>query len=219
MESLDYSTVTMNGDKAGTIALDSSVYAGPIKPHMVHEVVCWQLAARRQGTHSALTRAEVRGGGRKPWRQKGRGTARAGSNTSPVWVGGGVSHGPKPRDYSLRTSKRTRRQALCSVLSDKVRCERLVVLEELSLNSGKTKELVEILHNLGLSKYVRHGGITLILDEQDELISRAASNLKKVVTLKTDGVNVYDLWRLEIVVTTRRAVEALAKRLGAAAVE
>ena len=120
MEALKYDIHNMEGKVVDSADLDVDVFGAKVNLDLVHQTIVWQLAKRRAGTHCSKSRAEVSGGGRKPWKQKGRGTARSGSNTSPVWVGGGVAHGPKPRDYETRLSKRTRRQALASVLTDKV---------------------------------------------------------------------------------------------------
>ncbi|MCB0338478.1 MAG: 50S ribosomal protein L4 [Bdellovibrionales bacterium] len=208
-----HKVIDMKGKEVGSIDLHPEVFGVKVKESLVHDTVRWQLAKRRSGTHKALTRAEMSGGGRKPWKQKGTGNARAGSNTSPVWVGGGVSHGPRPRSYEFRLSKRARRQALCSVLTDKVRKDQLRVLDSLSVETGKTKDMASVLQNVGVGRY----GAVIVVDElgssSGQLVKRAAQNLGKALVLPVSGVNVYDLLRFGHVVVSRDSVKALEERL------
>ena len=211
MESIEYKVVDMQGRPAGTVALDKRVFEAPIQEHLVHEVVVLQRNKKRSGTHNALTRTEMEGGGRKPWKQKGTGRARSGSNISPLWVGGAVTFGPSPRDYTTRVSKRTRRQALASVLTDKVKNETLVVIDALSLSDIKTKEIATVLKNVGASD-----ARTVILvngQEGDVVIEKSSRNIKGVKTLGVQGVNVYDLLNHKYLVCTKEGVQSLQQRL------
>ncbi|MGI6680354.1 MAG: 50S ribosomal protein L4 [Bdellovibrionota bacterium] len=214
MEALQYDIHNMAGEVVGNISLDPEVFGAAVSPELVHQTVVWQLAKRRAGTHSTKTKAQVSGGGKKPWRQKGRGTARSGSNRSPVWVGGGVAFGPKPRDYETRLSKRTRRQALSSVLTDKVNKKNLYILDSLDLDSHKTKGLVNVIENLKIVKEdLNKRGIAFIDKAGNENLLRASSNLQKVLTLSVEGANVYDLVKHKILVCTKEAVSMLEERI------
>ncbi len=216
MEALQYDIHNIAGEIVGSIDLDSEVFGAKICNDLVHQTVVWQLAKRRAGTHCTKTRAEVSGGGRKPWKQKGRGTARSGSNTSPVWVGGGVCHGPKPRDYETRLSKRSRRQALASVLTSKANDKNLFVLDSLELDSYKTKGLVEVFNNLKIAKEdLEKRGVAIIDKVENENLLKASSNLQKILTLPVDGVNVYDLLKHKVLICTKEAVALLEERVKA----
>ena len=174
----------------------------------VHEVVRWQRACKRQGTHKVQTRGDMQGGGKKPWKQKGTGRARAGTRTSPVWVGGGVAHGPSPRDYSYSMPKKMKRKALSSVLSEKARANQLHVIDDLKVDSGKTKDLASILNKIKLGD----NGLTIVTAEADEMLSRSARNYPNVIALPVEGVNVYDLLRHKDVLCTKASVEMLQAR-------
>lgn len=213
MDLLSYKVLDMAGQEVGEIALDPAVFGASVNEPLVHQAVVWQRNASRAGTHSTLTRAEMSGGGRKPWKQKGRGTARAGSNTSPVWVGGGVSHGPKPRSYATKMSKRMRRQALIAVLSEKVKEQKLVVFDNLTIKSGKTRDFVQVLSNVGLATAVAKQGVALVMPDKDSGVWRSSANLPKVVALEAGGANVYDLVKADYLVSTRAGIEALQQRL------
>ena len=216
MEALQYDIHNMAGEVVGNINLDPDVFGAAISTDLVHQSVVWQLAKRRAGTHCSKNRAEVSGGGRKPWKQKGRGTARSGSNTSPVWVGGGAAFGPKPRDYETRLSKRTRRQALASVLTDKVNKKDLFILDSLELDSHKTKGLVGVIENLKIAKEdLCKRGIAVIDKDGNENLVRASSNLPKLLTLSVAGANVYDLVKHKILICTKDAIEMLEERVKA----
>lgn len=209
MEAVKHDIIDMKGKKVGTIDLDPAVFAAPLKKDLVHEVVKWQRNTKRAGTHSALNRAVMEGGGKKPWKQKGTGRARAGSSNSPVWVGGAVAHGPKPRKYGSRISKRAKRQALCGVLTDKRENGQLFILDNLEVASGKTKEFTEVLKSIGLAETTA----IVITPEKQEQLWRASRNVGSVLALPVAGANVYDLVNRKAVVCTQAGLEALQARL------
>lgn len=213
MEVVNYKVLNMAGEQVGQVDLDPAVFGAKVNKALVHQAVVWQRNLHRAGTHSTLTRAEMSGGGRKPWKQKGRGTARSGSNTSPVWVGGGVAHGPKPRSYATKLSKQMRTKALVSVLSDKVKQQSLVVLDALEIESGKTKDFVKVLSNLGLAENASKQGIAVVMPDKEISVWRSSRNLPKVVALPVEGVNVYDLVKANFLVSTTAGIQALQERI------
>jgi len=192
----------VSGEKVSEIELKSSVFGIEINTHVMHAVVKNQLANKRQGTQSTKTRAEVRGGGRKPWRQKGTGRARAGSSRSPIWVGGGVVFAPKPRDYSYKLPKKVRRLAMKSALSSKVVNESIIVLEELQMETPKTKEMATILKNLNVD-----GKALIVMEQADQSVIRSARNIPGVQTALVNTLNVYDILKYDRFIITRNAVE------------
>ena len=212
MEAINYQVLNTAGKKVGDIELDGRIFAAAVKQHMVHDAAVWQLAKRRAGTASALTKAEVRGGGKKPWKQKGTGNARAGSSRSPLWVGGGVTHGPKPRDYTSRLSKRAKLQALCSVLTEKRLSDKIRILDKLALKEGKTKEFKTILENLGLA-----GERVLLISASDKVeadqLARAARNIPGIAVLSAEGINVYDLLKSKFILSTKADIDGLQEKL------
>jgi large subunit ribosomal protein L4 len=167
----------------------------------MYEAVKNYLANQRQGTQSAKTRAEVRGGGRKPWRQKGTGRARQGSIRAPQWKGGGVVFAPKPRDYSYKIPKKVKRLALKSALTSKVNDKEIIVLDSLVLDQAKTKEMVKVLKNLNTSKKT-----LIVIPQRDEAVVRAAANIEGVKTAYVNTINVYDILNCDSFVITRDAV-------------
>ena len=199
-----YQLVDSGGSEVGAVELSSRIFAGQKSQVAVHSTVVWQLSKRRAGTHSALERSAMKGGGKKPFRQKGTGRARAGSSISPLWVGGAVVHGPRPRSYEKGLNKKVRASALSSVLTDLVESKRLTLLDTLSSCQGKAREGARLLKSIGCS------GTTLVVLAQDE-ISCALSfrNLKGVIVLPVAGINVYDLVRSKCVVMSRAAVQAV----------
>lgn len=201
--------VTLEGKEVGTIELNPEVFGVTPNESLVHDTVRWQLARRRSGTHQALTRSMMRGGGKKPYRQKGTGRARAGSNISPLWVGGASVHGPLPRDYDYRLPKRTRRQALASVLSDKVLNSKLVVVDELSLKEAKTRLMAAALDKVGVA--ARNAAI--IVSSTDDLVAKASRNLPKVTALTPNAANVYDLLRHDFLVISKDGIKAIEERV------
>jgi large subunit ribosomal protein L4 len=179
---------TPAGKASGNVDLDDSLFG--VEPHMqvLHQVVTAQLAAKRAGTQSTKTRAEVRGGGAKPWRQKGTGKARQGSIRSPQWRGGGVALGPKPRSYKQRTPKKMIRRALASALSDRFASERIVVLKDWGLEAPSTKGAVEVLKKLDLE-----GRLLVVLTREDEIVWKSLRNLQDIHVLVTGELNAYDI--------------------------
>ena len=192
------------GAEAGTMNLDDSVFAVEVNEALVHQVVVAQQNNARQGTKSTLTRTEVRGGGVKPWRQKGTGRARQGSIRSPQWTGGGVVFAPKPRDFSQKVNKQMKRGALCCALSDKVACDAMVVVDEIKLAAAKTKEMVAVMKALGVEKRA-----LLVVTDADEAVVRAANNIPTVTTVNSALINVYDVMANEKLVMTKSAVEKI----------
>ena len=190
---------TPDGGTAGTVELDEAIFG--IEPNMaaLHQAVTAQRAARRSGSHSTLTRAEVRGGGAKPWRQKGTGRARHGSIRSPQWVGGGIAHGPKPRDYRQKVNRKTVRLALRSALSDRARSERVMVIDEWRFAQPRTKDAIAVLENLSLS-----GQVLLVLGDSDahRTAGRSFRNLPDVSAVSPSELNAYDILRSDWLVFT-----------------
>jgi large subunit ribosomal protein L4 len=198
----------IQGSPVGEIALSDAVFGAKVNKALLHEAVVMQLASRRQGTVAVKNRSTVRGGGRKPWRQKGTGQARAGSRRSPLWTGGGTIFGPMPRDYDYNLPKKARRQALKAALSSKVVAGELIVVDDLNLNEPKTKVMQEILGNLKANKAL------LVISQVDDNVIKSARNLPGVATMATEGLNVYDILAHDHLVITKNAVgkveEALA---------
>ncbi len=182
-----------SGKEAGTIELNESVFNREYNEALIHQVVVAQLANKRQGTKCTLTRAEVRGGGAKPWRQKGTGRARQGSNRSPQWVGGGVVFAPKPRDYSQKINKVQKREALKSALSD-----------ELKLSEAKTREVAGVLKALNLG-----GRVLLVIADDNKTIYKAARNIEGLVTIDASLINVYDVVANKNLLITADAVKQI----------
>ncbi len=201
--------VSLNRAPAGELSVPSALVAGPLRESLLHALVQSQLATRRAGTASTKTRAFVSGGGKKPWRQKGTGRARAGSSRSPVWVGGAVIFGPQPRDYGYRLPKSARRAALRAALAARHADGHLLVVDTLTLPEAKTKRMHEALEGLGLGG----GDALVVLAAADETVQRAARNLPRVQVLIEGGLNVYDVLRYSHLVVTRAALERLATRL------
>lgn len=193
----------MSGSEVGSIELNDSIFAVEVNTHVMHQAVVQYLANKRQGTQSALTRAEVRGGGRKPWRQKGTGRARQGSTRSPQWTGGGVVFAPKPRDYSFKLNKKVKRLALKSALTTKVNDGKFVVVDEINLPEMKTKEMVKVLNNLNVNKSL------VVLEDANEKAVVAARNIPTVKTASVSTINVYDILKYDSVVVTKAVVEKI----------
>ena len=193
----------MSGSEVGSIELNDSIFAVEVNTHVMHQAVVQYLANKRQGTQSALTRAEVRGGGRKPWRQKGTGRARQGSTRLPQWTGGGVVFAPKPRDYSFKLNKKVKRLALKSALTTKVNDGKFVVVDEINLPEMKTKEMVKVLNNLNVNKSL------VVLEDANEKAVVAARNIPTVKTASVSTINVYDILKYDSVVVTKAAVEKI----------
>ncbi|SKA82121.1 LSU ribosomal protein L4P [Clostridium sp. USBA 49] len=191
------------GQKVGDIQLSENVFAAPINTYAMHQVVLAQLANKRQGTQSAKTRAEVSGGGIKPWRQKGTGRARQGSIRSPQWTHGGIVFAPKPRDYSMSVPKKLKRVALKSALSSKVADNNIIVLESLELEAPKTKEIVSMLNALNAKNTL------IVTAEVNENVYKSARNIEGVAVLPINNLNVYDLLKYEKFIVTKDAVSKI----------
>lgn len=194
------SVYNIEGKEVGSIELNEAVFGVEINEHLVHMAVVQQLANKRQGTQSAKTRAEVRGGGRKPWKQKGTGHARQGSTRSPQWTGGGVVFAPKPRNYSFKMNKQEKIAAIKSALTSRVNASKVVVLDELNFSEVKTKQMKAVLDNLKVSKAL------VVLGEKNENVVLSARNLPTVRTALTNTINVYDILKYDTLVLTKDAV-------------
>ena len=193
----------MEGNEVGSLELSDAVFGVEVNEHLVHMAVVQQLANKRQGTQKAKTRSEVRGGGRKPWRQKGTGHARQGSIRAPQWKGGGVVFAPVPRDYSFKLNKKEKRAALKSALTSRVNNNKFIVVDELKLDEIKTRKFKEILTNLKVNKAL------VILNDNDQNVVMSARNLPAVKTALTNTINVYDILKYNTLVLTKDAVAAI----------
>ncbi len=200
----NYSVFDKTGKKVSDIALSDAIFAITPNASAMHLCVVAYLANQRQGTQSTLTRAEVRGGGKKPWRQKGSGRARQGSIRSPQWIHGGVALGPKPREYGKTVNKKVRRLAMKSALSSKVAAEELIVLDSLEMKEIKTKEVVSVLKALETGKKV-----LIVLPEKNETVYRSARNIKGVKTTLVSTLNVYDILNCDSLVVLKDAVSKI----------
>ncbi len=194
------SVYNMEGKEVGTIELNDAVFGVEVNEHLVHMAVVQQLANNRQGTQKAKTRAEVSGGGRKPWRQKGTGHARQGSTRSPQWTGGGVVFAPTPRDYSFKMNKKEKQLALKSALTSKVNDSKLIVVDELKMDAIKTKDFKAVMTNLKADKAL------VVMAEKDVNVVMSAKNIPDVNTALTSTINVYDIMKAGTVVLTKDAV-------------
>jgi large subunit ribosomal protein L4 len=193
-----------NGKKVGDHDLDPAVFDVEVNLKVMHQVVVAGMAAQRAGTHSTKSRGEVSGGGSKPWRQKGTGRARHGSNRSPIWVGGGVAHGPRPRDHDQRVPKKMKRLALRSALTDRAREGRVKIVDSLSIDEPSTKEAVEILESIEAQ-----GLVLLVLDGPQEAVEKSFRNLSHVKMTTPARLGTYEVLAADWVVFTRAAVEAV----------
>jgi len=194
--------------EVSSIELSDAIFGVEPKEHLFHLMVRYQLAKRRAGTHSVKTRAMVNGGGRKPFKQKGTGRARAGTIRSPIWRGGGVVHGPQVRSHAFKVPKKVRRAALCSALSRRVQDERLWVLDKIELPEIKTRLMKQVLDAFGWDKVV------IVVAEVDEVLRRSARNIPGLTVLPVEGLNVYDILRHGHLVVTVDALNRLNERLG-----
>ena len=205
----------LGGGKAGRVDLPDGIFGIEPNVAVMHQVVTAQLAHRRAGTHSTKTRAEVAGGGAKPWRQKGTGRARQGSIRSPHWRGGGVAHGPKPRDYSQRTPKKMIRLALLSALSDRAAEKQIVVVDDWAIDAPKTKEAVKLLEAIGLrTKGEREPRTLLVLDNTEEAVWKSMRNLgERVKIVLPREINTYDVLMSDWLVFSKASLETVVARL------
>ena len=197
------SVYNMEGKEVGTIELNDAVFGVEVNEHLVHMAVVNQLANNRQGTQKAKTRSEVSGGGRKPWRQKGTGHARQGSTRAPQWTGGGVVFAPVPRDYSFKINKKEKRAALKSALTSRVQANKLIVLDELTMEAPKTKAMQTVLNNLNVKKAL------VVTKENNANVMLSMRNIPDVKASLVNTINVYDVMKYNTVVLTKEAVAAI----------
>jgi large subunit ribosomal protein L4 len=193
-------------EKVSQVELDDGVFDAAVKEHLFYDVIKMQLANRRAGTACTKTRRDVSGGGRKPWRQKGTGRARAGTIRSPLWKGGGTIFGPHPRSYSFQVPKKVKRAALCSALTLKRKQAKLLIIDKIELGEIKTKNFMSIMKNLGSTK-------ALIIDQSNENLRLSTRNLSAVKVLPPEGLNLYDLLYFDELFITQPCVEAIHRRL------
>ena len=197
------SVYNMKGETVGTLELNDAVFGVEVNEPLVHMAVVAQLANKRQGTQSARTRAEVSGGGKKPWRQKGTGHARQGSTRAPQWTGGGIVFAPKPRDYTIKLNKKEKRLALKSALTSRVNEGKFIVVDQIAMDEIKTKNFKAMLDALNVNKAL------VVLDSNDQTVVKSARNIENVKTALTNTINVYDILKYNTVVTTKAAVETI----------
>lgn len=207
---MNLQVVTPGGERSGTeVSLDDAIFAAKVNVGLMHQVVVAQLAAARAGTHSTKTRGEVRGGGAKPWRQKGTGRARHGSIREPQWKGGGVAFGPQPRDHSVSVPKKMKVLALRSALSDRAREQRIVVVDGFELAKPKTKDAVAALKSWSIE-----GKALVVLTTGDENVAYSFRNLPQVHVIAEDQLNVYDVLNADHLIFSKAALDAFQARQG-----
>ncbi|MCD4782405.1 MAG: 50S ribosomal protein L4 [Candidatus Eremiobacteraeota bacterium] len=199
----------MEGEKQGVISLSEDVFGLPANIPVLSQALIRQLANRRRGTASTKTRGEIRGGGRKPWRQKGTGRARHGSIRSPLWVGGAKAFGPKPRDFSQKMPKKMRRLALKSALSSKVSDKDMIAIDVLEFEAPKTKVFIEMMKNLKLEEKA-----LFIIEQKNRSLEKSASNIPGVKVITTDSINIHDLFKYKHLVMTKDAIEKVEEVMG-----
>lgn len=204
----------IEGKEVGTLELNDAVFGVEVNEHLMHMAVVSQLANKRQGTQSAKTRAEVSGGGRKPWRQKGTGHARQGSIRAPQWKGGGIVFAPVPRDYSFKLNKKEKRAALTSALTSKVIDNKFIVVDELQFDEIKTKKFKAVMDNLNAGKALVVLSKDNITDTRYKNVVLSARNLPEVKTAMTNTINVYDVMNADKLVVTKAAVEKIEEVYG-----
>lgn len=199
--------INTNNEKVGQVELSDVLFGGEIKPHLMHEVVVAQLAARRQGTHAVKNRSKVSGGGQKPWRQKGTGRARSGTSRSPLWRGGGTVFGPTPRSYEKKVNRKVRKAALVSALSQKVSDEAVYVFDSFELEAPKTKLANQVMDRCSLDRKV-----LFVVEDYESPLARALRNLPFVSLIRPEGLNVYDLVNARALAFERSVLPAIEKR-------
>ena len=202
--------INIKGEKVKTTDLPATIFEAPIKTDLMHQAFVRQMANARLGTHKTKTRSEVRGGGRKPWRQKGTGRARHGSRRSPIWVGGGKAHAPLPRKYTKKMPRKMRRAALRSALSEKASQKQILVLDAFSIDQPKTKDMAA-----ALLKLIGKESALILLSESNEAIERSVRNLPQAKTLRATYLNVRDLLQYDRVILPLGAIEVIQSYLGA----
>ena len=199
--------IDIQRQKVAEMEVDDRLLQAAENPHLIYDVVRWQLACRRSGTAATKERSAISGGGKKPWKQKGTGRARAGHSRSPLWRGGGTVFGPQPRDYSYPLPKKVREAGLIAALSFKYREEKLVVLDRFGLEGVRTRRFQEALKSLGISSAL------IVIDEPDETLEKSARNIPGVQVLRVPGLNVHDILRHEHVVFLRSSLEKVERNL------
>lgn len=202
--------VTQSKGDAGMVDLPGVIFSEPLRRGLLADVVRMQMAGRRAGTSATKTRGEVSGGGKKPWKQKGTGRARAGSTRSPLWPGGAIIFGPQPRDYGYTMPKQARRTALRSVLAQKLREQRITIVDRIEFPETKTKHFVAMLGALGIDD-----SVLVVIDDSDVRVELAGRNVPNAKVLRAAGLNVYDLLRYHHLVVTRAALERIKERVAA----
>jgi len=202
---VEISVHSVEGEKIGEITLKDDLFNARINKHIVHQIVKRYLAEKRRGTASTKGRSDVRGGGKKPWKQKGTGRARAGTIRSPIWVGGGVVFGPENRDYGYSIPRKMRLVALKSVLSDKVKNNDLIILDKIELKNGKTKDITHIFDNL----HINSNKILIVIDKEDKMIKRAVHNLQNAIVITANKINTYDIVNYQKMLVTKNALQVI----------
>lgn len=199
----------MKANEVGSLDLNDVLFNAEYNESVIHQAVVTRLANERQGTKSTLTRSEVRGGGAKPWRQKGTGRARQGSSRSPQWVKGGVVFAPKPRDFSKKMNAKAKEVALFSAFSQKIRNEEVIFIDDIKVETPKTKEIAAFMKAFKLEK-----SVLIVMDSADEAVLRACSNIPEITTIPADQVNTYDVVRNSKIVISKKAVEQIQEVYG-----
>ncbi|MCP3892718.1 MAG: 50S ribosomal protein L4 [Desulfobulbaceae bacterium] len=199
--------VNTKNESVGEIELSDAIFNREVKEYILHEVVRMQRAARRSGNACTKTRVEVAGGGRKPWRQKGTGRARAGTRNSPIWRGGGVTFGPKPRDYSFKVNRKVKQQAVSMALSARLQEGNLIVLDDFSMEQTKTKDFVGIMDVLDIDNGL------IITDNASDNLAKSSRNVNGYKVMSSEGLNVYDILLHKKVILVQPVIESLEKRL------
>ncbi|MBQ9103768.1 MAG: 50S ribosomal protein L4 [Clostridia bacterium] len=199
----------MKANEVGNLELPDALFNAEFNESVIHQAVVTRLANERQGTKSTLTRSEVRGGGAKPWRQKGTGRARQGSIRSPQWVKGGVVFAPKPRDFSKKMNAKAKEVALFSALSQKIRDGEVIFIDEIKVEAPKTKEMAAFLKAFNLDK-----SVLIVMDNADEMVLRASANIEKISTIPANQINTYDVVKNAKIVISKKAVEQIEEVYG-----
>jgi large subunit ribosomal protein L4 len=202
--------LNQKGEKVGDIDLDDKIFAAQINEGLVQKVVVWQLAKRRKGTASTKTRKDIRGGGKKPWRQKGTGRARAGTSTSPVWTGGGTVFGPHPRSYAFSIPKKARKAAMRSALSSKMAENKITVLDKIELDEPKTKLFYQVYEDMGF----KGEKALFITADKDDKLYLSSRNIYGVQVMPVEGLNVYDMLKFDKLILLADAAPRIQERLG-----
>ena len=199
----EVSVLNMEGSEVGKITLNDAIFGVEINEHLVHQAVVTQLANNRQGTQKAKTRSEVRGGGKKPWRQKGTGHARQGSIRAPQWTGGGVVFAPTPRDYSLKMNRKEKRIALKSALTSRVNEGKFIVVDAIKFDAPKTKDFAKMMTSLNTEKAL------VVINDNDANVVKSAANIPTVKTASVNTINVYDILKYDTVIVSQDAVKTI----------